>query len=237
MSKPFQETYVSVDVETDGPIPGRNSMLSLGAAAFDPNKDNPGERYIPISTFEINLCPLPEATHDPDTAAWWNSKPEAWAAATKDPVRPEVGIPKFIEWLKSLPSRPVFVGYPAGFDFTFVHWYNVAFGGGRSESDPFGFSCVDIKSYAAAALRVPYLQAIKRNMPKRWFKLPAYAKAMGATVPRHTHKALDDAIGQGVLFINILWAIDGEGKCLEDLLKKSVNFKPPARAGEDGEPG
>ncbi len=34
---------------------------------------------------------------------------------------------------------------------------------------------------------------MKRNMPKRWFDdLP------------HTHKALDDAIGQGALFCNIL---------------------------------
>jgi len=215
----FQETYVSVDVEADGPIPGRNSMLSLGAAAFDPNRENAGERYIPISTFEINLSPLPEAKPDPDTAAWWVSHPEAYAYATKNPYQPEVGIPKFCEWLDNLPSRPVFVGYPAGFDFTFVHWYNVAFG---ISGDPFGFSCVDIKSYAAATLGVPYMKAVKRRMPKHWFKLPAYAKAVGATVPRHTHKALDDAIGQGVLFLNILRDI---GR-MEEVQKASMTFKP-----------
>jgi len=27
--------YVSVDIESDGPIPGPHSLLSLGAAAFD----------------------------------------------------------------------------------------------------------------------------------------------------------------------------------------------------------
>lgn len=37
-------------------------------------------------------------------------------------------------------------------------------------------------------------EATKRNMPKKWFH----------GCPPHTHKALDDAIGQGILFLNIL---------------------------------
>ena len=40
-----QEVYVSVDVETDGPIPGPHSMLSLGAVAMLPN-DNIDHREI-----------------------------------------------------------------------------------------------------------------------------------------------------------------------------------------------
>ena len=31
------ETWVLVDIETDGPLPGKNSMLSLAAVAFKPN--------------------------------------------------------------------------------------------------------------------------------------------------------------------------------------------------------
>jgi len=30
-----KEIYISTDVETDGPIPGPNSMLSFGSAAFE----------------------------------------------------------------------------------------------------------------------------------------------------------------------------------------------------------
>lgn len=52
-------TYVSIDIEADGPIPGPggNSMLSFGAAAFLP----PGQprNKTPIATFERNLFPLP----------------------------------------------------------------------------------------------------------------------------------------------------------------------------------
>jgi hypothetical protein len=32
------EIYVSTDVEADGPIPGPNSMLSFGSAAYTANK-------------------------------------------------------------------------------------------------------------------------------------------------------------------------------------------------------
>jgi hypothetical protein len=83
----------------------------------------------------------------------------------------------------------VFVGHPAGFDFLFVYWYLIRFAG-RS---PYGFSALDIKSYAMAVMRKPYRRSVKRNMPRSWFD----------PIP-HTHIALDDALGQGALFCNIL---------------------------------
>ncbi|MBI4223476.1 MAG: exonuclease, partial [Deltaproteobacteria bacterium] len=36
---PKTEIYVSTDVEADGPIPGQNSMLSFGSAAYDAGKN------------------------------------------------------------------------------------------------------------------------------------------------------------------------------------------------------
>lgn len=58
------EFYVSTDVETDGPIPGPHSMLSLGSAAYRADKTL-------IGSFEANLNTLPGAQGDPDTMAWW----------------------------------------------------------------------------------------------------------------------------------------------------------------------
>ena len=46
--KTLMEIYVSTDVETDGPIPGPNSMLSFGSAAFTASKDL-------LGTFTANL--------------------------------------------------------------------------------------------------------------------------------------------------------------------------------------
>jgi hypothetical protein len=178
------EIYVSTDVETDGPIPGPHSMLSFASAAYRPDKTL-------VGTFSANLHPLPGAAGHPETMAWWQTQPEAWAAARSDPQEPAVALPAYVRWVKALPGTPVFVAYPAGFDFLFVYWYLIRFAG----ESPFSFSALDIKTYAMALLRTEYRQSVKRNLPREWFDdLP------------HTHRALDDARGQGALFCNMLAA-------------------------------
>jgi hypothetical protein len=178
----MSEIYVSTDVETDGPIPGVNSMLSFGSAAYLLDKTL-------VSTFTANLETLPGAVADPKTAAWWETQPEAWKACREDLQPPETAMEDYLAWLKSLPGRPVFVGYPAAFDYMFVCWYLNRFTG----KNPFSHSALDIKSYAMSMLKKDFLDTVKRNMPRRWFDdLP------------HTHKALDDAIEQGALFCNML---------------------------------
>jgi len=180
------EIYVSTDVETDGPIPGPNSMLSVASAAYK------GDGTL-IGTFSANLELLDGATPDPRTMAWWGENPEAWAACRKDLHTPGDAMKLYAEWLQKLPGKPVFVAYPAGFDFTFVYWYLIRFTG----ASPFSHSALDIKSLAMAALNCDYRDATKRNMPRAWFD---------ENVP-HTHIALDDAIEQGQLFFNVLRAV------------------------------
>ena len=176
------DIYVSTDVETDGPIPGQHSMLSFGSAAYLADKTL-------ISTFEANLELLPEATPNPGTMAWWKTQEEAWLACRENLQAPEKALRKYLGWLKNLPGKPVFVGYPVVFDFMFVCYYLVRFTG----ENPFSHSALDIKTYAMAMMKKDYRESTKRNMPKHWFdRLP------------HTHKALDDAIEQGALFCNML---------------------------------
>lgn len=177
-----QEIYVSTDIETSGPIMPRHSILSLGSAAFLADGSL-------VDTFSANLQELEGATYHPDTLKWWESQPEAWDACRKNARPPKEVMVEYHKWLKALPGLPVFVAYPAGFDFTFVYWYLVNFVG----DSPFSFSALDIKSYAAALLHRPYRECTKKNFPRRWF---------GNT--KHNHTALDDAIEQGQLFINML---------------------------------
>lgn len=185
MSK--REIYISIDVETDGPIPGPNSMLSLGAAAF--LEGNPD----PVATFSRNLIMLPLASPDPDTMKWWETQPEAWRACRDHIEDPKFVMENFRNWVETInkahDAKPVCVAYPAGFDFLFVYWYLIRF----VKHSPFSFSCIDVKTYAMAMLKKGYRQSAKKHMPKRWF----------SDAP-HTHKAVDDAIEQGQLFINIL---------------------------------
>jgi hypothetical protein len=176
------EIYVSTDVEADGPIPGPHSMLSLASAAYRADKSL-------VATYTANLAMLPGAHGDPVTMKWWKGQPAAWAACRADPRDPATVMPEYLGWLKSLPGTPVFVAYPAAFDFMFVQWYLIHFAG----ESPFAHSALDIKSYAMALLGTEYRAAGKRNMPKEWFDaLP------------HTHIALDDAKEQGALFCNML---------------------------------
>ena len=176
------EIYVSTDVETDGPIPGPHSMLSFASAAFLPDKTL-------VSTFSANLELLDGAVGDPKTLEWWQTQPEAWKACRSDLQAPQVAMRAYVDWIAGLDGKPVFVAYPAGFDFLFVYWYLIRFTG----SSPFSHSALDIKSYAMAMLGKDYRQSVKRNMPRRWFD----------EVP-HTHVALDDAVEQGRLFCNML---------------------------------
>lgn len=181
-NKPGNEIYVSTDVEVDGPIPGPHSMLSLASAAFDANKKL-------LGTFSANLELLPGAAAHPDTLEWWRQRPQAWEAARTHPRPPRAVMIEYVEWLEALSGVPVFVGYPAAFDFMFVYWYLISFAG-RS---PFSFSALDIKTMAMVMLRKDYRRSVKNAMPRRWFdQLP------------HTHVALDDALEQGSLFCNML---------------------------------
>lgn len=191
----MSETYVSIDVEANGPIPGRNSMWSFGAAAFTDD----GQL---LKTYYATLADLPEASPDPKTLAWWNqsSKSEALQLARLNQRDALIVMSEFAIWLDRLPNKPVAVGYPVTYDFMFLYWYLMAFAG-RS---PFGFQGLDIKTLAMAAMGTGYKKTTKDKMPNRWFKANQ----------KHTHQALDDAIEQGYLFFEIkreleddLWAL------------------------------
>lgn len=157
-------------------------MLSFASAAYL------GDKTL-IATFSANLETLPEATGHPDTMKWWAGNQAAWSACRTDCQPPTVAMKLYVDWIKRLPGKPVFVGYPAAYDFMFVYWYLMRFVG----ESPFSHSALDIKTFAMAMLKTSYRGATKRNMPSRWFD----------PMP-HTHIALDDAIEQGALFCNML---------------------------------
>ncbi len=180
MAKPIM--YLSMDIEATGPIPGPNSMISLGAAMFS-------EDGVCGSTFSVNLKELPGSFYDPDTLEWWQDNTLAWDQATENPQDPQEAMESFIKWVKTAAGDSVVVPvcYPAAFDYMFIYWYLKSF---LTDCSPFSFSCLDIKSFAAAKLNIPYRNVNKKTLPK-------------ADTP-HTHIAVEDAIGQGEIFIKLL---------------------------------
>lgn len=181
------EILISNDVETNGPIPGEYSMLSLGAAVFTRQDGRLHE------TFSANLETAEGAKEDPDTMKWWATQPEAWKAHRENLEKPADAMLRYLKWVKEVAAKhnakPVFAGYPAGFDFNFVYNYLIKYTG----ESPYSFSALDIKTLVMATLGCGYREVSKKNMPKHWF---------GKT--RHDHTALTDAIGQGELLCNIL---------------------------------
>lgn len=176
------EIYISTDIETNGPIPGPHSMLSLGSVALL------RDRTI-ISSFECNLEILPFSTEHPETMKWWESHQDAWNETRINLRDPNEAIPEYASWLNGLPGKPVFVGYPAAFDFMFVYWYLIRYCG----NSPFAHSALDIKTYAMAVFKLDYRSFSKKDIQQQ----------LGLSF-FHSHRALDDAKRQGDLFLELI---------------------------------
>lgn len=185
------EVYVSTDVEADGPIPGPHSMLSLASVAYRlQTLAGEGLKKQILGTFSANLELLPDASPDPRTQTWWQGFPEAWAACRREPRSPQVVMQEYLKWVKALPGRVIFLGFPASWDFMWVYWYLVRFTGER----PFREHAIDVRSYAMGMRKVSFQETARTYLPQRWFDSEL----------RHTHVALDDALEQGAMFCNML---------------------------------
>ena len=202
MAKP--EIYVSIDIEADGPIPGINSMVNIGLAAFRgvmPGEAAP-EHPQPIATFEANIKCLPEATPDPDTMAWWAKNPAAWeyvqgrAEGSPTPVSASEAMNNVLSWTEQLPGKPVMVVFPT-YDFMFVRWYLVRFCG-VERARIFGIQALDLKTLAMAAMNHPTFKGVFKRSMSKW------GRALFKGQPPHDHTGLADAIGQGMLFVRLM---------------------------------
>ena len=185
------ECYVSIDIEADGPVPGLHSMLSLGAAAFDSDGAL-------ADTFSMNLEQLPEAQESPRTMRWWAAHSEAWDACRANQRTPQEAITRFHTWLKlqeKTRGTPVMVAFPAAYDAMWVLWYLHRF----VSEDPFRRRAIDIKTLAMVAMGEGYRATTKARMPKHW-----------RPPDRQSHVAVEDAIEQGKLFMNIVRELNAQ---------------------------
>lgn len=126
-----REIFISVDVETAGPIPGEYSLLSIGACAV----------YDEMQTFSCELKPI-NRNADPKALEVTGMSLDALAVSGLEPA---VAMKRFGDWARGLVSEDdilVFVGFNAPFDWSFVNYYFHRFVG----SNPFGFTALDVKA-------------------------------------------------------------------------------------------
>jgi len=123
--------FVSVDVEADGPIPGKFSMISLGAVAVEPPFDD---------SFYCTIKPISDEYRQEALAVTGFTREETMKFNTA-----AVEIARFNAWLKDLKLRkgqPMFIADNNGFDWQFVNYYLHFF----EDENPFGWSSHNLNS-------------------------------------------------------------------------------------------
>jgi len=116
----LKDVYISADIEADGPIPGRYSMLAFGLAVAGSYDGETFARRAPAAaTFYRELKPISDEF---DVAALKVSGLDRalLARAGADPI---AAMHEAAEWVRTQTAgaRPVMVGYPVVFDWMFVH--------------------------------------------------------------------------------------------------------------------
>jgi DNA polymerase III epsilon subunit-like protein len=174
----MEETFICVDVETAGPIPGKYALLSIGACLVNDTGTN----------FYVELIP------DKDEVV-----PEALAISgldletlRKTGTEPEMAMRKFSDWVKTVVregSKAVFVALNAPFDWMFINDYYHRYLG----ENPFGHSALDIKAYYMGQTGVDWGETSMKHLSRHFLE-----------EIHLTHNALRDAQDQAEIFQMIL---------------------------------
>lgn len=174
------ELYISVDVETSGPIPGEYSLLSVGACVVGNAAQNFYVEFVPLNNNYTE-----EAMQTCDLSL---------SELRHRGTQPRVAMQRFAEWLSGIAdgARIIFVGFNAPFDWSFVNYYFIKFCG--LDENPFGHSALDIKSYYMGAYKTSWQQTSMRHLPS---DIHSPDKPLA-------HNALDDAVQQAEIFQRLI---------------------------------
>ncbi len=116
-------SYIVVDVEADGEIPSRNSIVCFGAVIVEPSLKK---------TFYGKIAPISQ-TYNPDALAISGFSRQQHESF-ETPVRV---MPHFQKWiLDNSVGKPTFISDNPAFDWQFMNYYFHTYCG----SNPFGFS-------------------------------------------------------------------------------------------------
>jgi len=116
-------SWFVVDVESDGPVPGRHSMVSFGAVLVEPTLSK---------TFYGRTRPISDEFIPEALAVSGHSRDEH--LGFDDPA---TVMKSFASWLTETSSgRPVFVSDNVAYDWQWINYYFHQFAGGN----PFGYS-------------------------------------------------------------------------------------------------
>ena len=173
-SFPYDEVYISVDVETAGPIPCQYSLLSIGACSI---ADQDETFYIEIKPEHDRMLPEAFAIHQLSIE---DLKSKG--------IPPREAMVRFDAWLTgAVPpgKKPVFVAFNAPFDWMFVSDYFHRYLG----YNPFGHSALDMKAFFMGLHGASWKDTAMNNVAQTYLQ--------GRQI---SHNALEDARDQAQIF-------------------------------------
>lgn len=129
-------SYIMVDIESDGPIPGDYSMICFGAVVV---------RGDLKEEFYARLRPVSEK---------WITEALAVSGFTREEClgfqSPAEAMAEFATWLTNTSNgKPMFISDNNGFDWQFINWYFHHF----LQKNPFGFSSTNLGSLYKGVVR------------------------------------------------------------------------------------
>ncbi|MGE6572455.1 exonuclease domain-containing protein [Psychrobacter namhaensis] len=169
-----KEVFISVDIETAGPIVSEHSMMTIGACLV----------YNPEIEFSVMLKPISNKS----VAEALEVTGLTLEQTSKDGITPNKAMFQFNEWIsKNVQEdyRAVFVGLNAAFDWSFVNYYFLKY----LNKNPFGISALDIKALFMGATGSSWYDTKSSSMDKY-----LHPRLQG------DHDALHDAKYQAELF-------------------------------------
>lgn len=187
------EIFLSADVETLGPLPGRHRLLSVGVCAIDLEGRIHGRLH-------LRIRPVPGADAEtPESRPFWEAHPDAWRAATEDAIPAPEAARRLRDFALNQtipPGRtPPLAAWPLAFDAPWISWL-LAQDGGRDPFAPGNSIC--IKTLAWALTGGPFHGPWSHR-----------CDPVARHVSARPHVAIDDAVAQGRILVDVLRQLRG----------------------------
>lgn len=187
---------VSFDCELDGTNPLQHSMRSLGVAVFEEGKSKH------IATFYVNLKPQQHAiSHEKTMREFWAKREDQWTQVCTNQQDIPQAMAQFSDFLKQFGNATlIYICSPVSVDWMFLKSYYEAYG--PSNKFDIGFYCHDLSVIMRTYM---LLNKIPKDGEDK------FKRDLAEDQP-YTHHALQDAIYQGVSYINLRLLIGFENK-------------------------
>jgi len=174
----IEPLYISVDIETSGPVPGIYSMLSIGACV--------------VGDFEVQFY----RELKPVTMQFQQEALDVTGFDLKNLNRgghnPLDTMIEFSSWVNNQcreNKKPIFVGFNAAFDWSFINYYFHLY----CHNNPFGYSALDIKSFFMCLQKCAWDEA-RSSKAAQIYNISKKDK----------HNAVEDAVFQAKIFASML---------------------------------